>query len=380
MQPSDLDAWHMARALELARQGQGHVEPNPMVGCVVAHGAEIVGEGWHRRFGGPHAEVEALAVAGPHARGATLYVTLEPCCHHGKTPPCTQAVIAAGIGRVVIAQLDPFPQVNGRGAAELRSAGLEVYDGVLADEARALNAPYLKRLATSRPWVIAKWAMTLDGRLATRSGHSQWISNDRSRAVAHGLRGRVDAVLVGRGTVEADDPLLTARPAGPRVATRVVLDSQGRLSSTSQLVRTAGDVPVIVATALDVPEREQARLTEAGCEVIPCAGAHPAARLRTLLAELGKRQMTNVLVEGGALLLGTLLDERLIDEVHVFIAPKLVGGTTAPGPIAGQGVGRMDEALTLDDARSETIDGDVYVSGRVAGASTSSASSAATTS
>ena len=380
MQWSDLDAWHMARALELARQGRGRVEPNPMVGCVVAHGAEIVGEGWHRRFGGPHAEVEALAVAGSRARSATLYVTLEPCCHQGKTPPCTEAVIAAGVSRVVIALLDPFPQVNGQGLAQLQQAGIEVVSGVLAEEARSLNAPYLKLLSTGHPWVIAKWAMTLDGKLATRTGSSQWISNARSRALAHQLRGRVDAILVGRGTVEVDDPLLTARPPGPRTAMRVVCDSQGKLSSDSQLLRTVDEAPVLVAAATDIAPEQRERIAGAGAEVWVASGSSPAERCIELLAELGRRRATNVLVEGGAQLLGTLFDARLIDEVHAFIAPKLIGGSAAPSPLGGGGIEQMTAALDLLDVRSEMLDGDVYVSGRIDTSSRSSAASAATTS
>ena len=188
------------------------MEPNPLVGCVIAHGARVLGEGWHERFGGPHAEVAALAAAGPAARGATAYVTLEPCCHYGKTPPCSEALVAAGLARVVVAQADPFPQVAGGGLAQLRAAGIAVEVGLLEAAARQLNAPYLKLVTQGRPWVIAKWAMTLDGRIATQTGSSQWISNAASRAMVHRLRGRVDAILVGRGTAAADDPLLTARP------------------------------------------------------------------------------------------------------------------------------------------------------------------------
>lgn len=216
MQQTDLDRWHMRRALELAARGQGAVEPNPMVGCVIARGAEIIGEGFHRRFGQAHGEVEALQMAGDRAAGATLYVTLEPCCHHGKTPPCTKAVLAAGVARVVVAAGDPFPEVHGGGMAELRAAGLDVELGVLEDEARRLNAPYLKLIETGRPWIIAKWAMTLDGKIATATGDSRWISNAQSRETVHRLRGRMDAILAGRGTTAKDDPLLTARPPGPQ--------------------------------------------------------------------------------------------------------------------------------------------------------------------
>src|SRR5262245_9206127 len=229
----------MQRALALAERGRGFVEPNPLVGAVVVRDGRGVGEGWHQRFGKAHAEVHALTAAGELARDATLYVTLEPCCHHGKTPPCTDAILEAGIRRAVVAMLDPFPQVSGQGAAILRAAGIGVEVGDCEPEARRLNAPYLKLLATGRPYVHAKWAMSLDGRIATRTGDSKWISSDASRARVHELRGRMDAIVVGIGTVLADDPLLTARPPGQRTLTRIVLDSHGRTPRTAQLVRTA---------------------------------------------------------------------------------------------------------------------------------------------
>jgi diaminohydroxyphosphoribosylaminopyrimidine deaminase/5-amino-6-(5-phosphoribosylamino)uracil reductase len=364
MQQADLDRWHMRRALELAARGQGRVEPNPMVGCVIARGAEIVGEGWHQRFGGPHAEIEALEVAGPRAAGATLYVTLEPCCHHGKTPPCTQAVIAAGVTRVVAAQRDPFPAVAGGGLAELQAAGVMVEVDVLKDEARRLNAPYLKLVEHGRPWVIAKWAMTIDGKIATRNGDSRWISGEASRAIVHALRGRVDAIVIGSRTAAIDNPLLTARPPGPRTATRVVIDSQATLSSDSQLVRTAREVPVLVAVGEAAMPDDLRRLATAGCEVLPCPGATHAERLAALLDELGRRHMTNILVEGGAQLLGSFFDARHIDEVHAFIAPKLLGGAAAPGPIAGQGLEFLRGAWELQDVVVENVGRDVYLRGR----------------
>jgi diaminohydroxyphosphoribosylaminopyrimidine deaminase / 5-amino-6-(5-phosphoribosylamino)uracil reductase len=364
MDPSQLDAWHMRRALELAALGRGGVEPNPLVGCVIAQGAEIIGEGWHRRFGGPHAEIEALTIAGTRASGGTLYVTLEPCCHHGKTPPCTQAVISAGLGRVVVAQVDPYPAVAGGGLTELSAAGLQVEVGLLEAEARRLNAPYLKLLAAGRPWVMAKWAMTLDGKLATRAGDSRWISGEASRRVVHELRGRVDAILVGRGTIQADDPLLTARPPGLRTATRVVLDTHATLTSESQLVSTARDAPVLVAVGPHAPEFDRARLKAAGCEVFVCRAGDAAARLVALLDELGRRRMTNVLVEGGAKLLGSLFDQRQIDEVHVFVAPRLVGGGEAPTPMAGMGVERMAQAWRLESPVWRQLEDDMYLQGR----------------
>src|ERR1043165_4425203 len=240
------DSSFMLRAIDLARRGQGHVEPNPMVGCVIVQGEEVVGEGWHKLFGSPHAEVHALNAAGERARGATMYVTLEPCCHQGKTPPCTDAIVAAGISRVVAAIEDSFPQVAGRGAAILREAGIAVEFGACAAEARRQNAPYLHLLRTGQPYVHAKWAMSLDGKIATRTGASRWISNKASQQRTHLLRGRMDAIIVGIGTALADDPLLTARPPGPRAPCRVVLDSRARLPLMSQLVRTAREVPTLV--------------------------------------------------------------------------------------------------------------------------------------
>lgn len=367
--PSELDHWHMRRALELAARGRGGVEPNPLVGAVVARGAEIIAEGWHRRFGGPHAEVEALSIAGARARGATLYVTLEPCCHWGKTPPCTQAVLAAGIERVVVAQRDPFPAVAGKGLAELEGAGVEVTVGLLEDQARLLNAPYLKLVERGRPWVIAKWAMTLDGKLASRTGDSRWISSPESRARVHRLRGQIDAILVGLGTAVADDPLLTARPAGSRTATRIVLDRRGELSLTSQLVRTAREVPLLVVVGSEAPAARRAELAAAGCEVWAPDAAAAGNELPALLDELGRRRWTNLLVEGGGLVLGRFFDAGLVDEVLVFIAPRLVGGRDAPTPWAGAGLERIADSLRIVEPAWEFCGGDLVCRGRVAATS-----------
>jgi len=379
--PAELSASHdddryMDRALELAARGEGYVEPNPMVGCLLVREGQVVGEGFHERFGAPHAEVRALAAAGQLAAGATAFVTLEPCCHHGKTPPCTQALVQAGVNRVVIAVQDPFPLVAGRGIAELRAAGILCEVGIRAAQANRLLAPYRKLILTGRPWIIAKWAMTLDGKLATATGDSQWISSEESRRVVHQLRSRVDAVMVGSGTVRTDDPLLTARPVDPadikRVATRIVVDSAASLSPQSRLVQTAADVPVLVATGPGASSEACRRLASAGVEVFPCKGATYPERLESLFQELGRRRMTNVLVEGGSRLLGSLLDMRAIDEVHVFIAPKLVGGSRAPSPFAGAGIARISAALQLADIAIEELGGDVYVHGRLANASRSS--------
>ncbi|HVT29281.1 MAG TPA: bifunctional diaminohydroxyphosphoribosylaminopyrimidine deaminase/5-amino-6-(5-phosphoribosylamino)uracil reductase RibD [Lacipirellulaceae bacterium] len=366
--PTDDDRF-MAHALALAVRGMGAVEPNPMVGCVIVRNGEIVGEGYHERFGGRHAEVSAIAAAGEQAAGATAYVSLEPCCHEGKTPPCTQALLRAGVKRVVVAIEDPFPQVSGSGIAELRAAGIQCDVGVGSSDANWLLAPYRKLITTGRPWVIAKWAMTLDGKLATRTGDSQWISSESSRAVVHQLRGRVDAIVVGSGTARADNPLLTARPADradvKRIAMRVVVDSTASISLGSRLVQTAADVPVLVTASKSASEDACRQLSGAGVEVFQCAGQSHEQQLASLLDELGCRRMTNVLVEGGSRLLGNLFDMRAIDEVHVFIAPKLAGGDAAPSPIGADGVERMADALKLTDIAIEELDGDVYIHGRV---------------
>jgi diaminohydroxyphosphoribosylaminopyrimidine deaminase/5-amino-6-(5-phosphoribosylamino)uracil reductase len=361
---TDADHAWMRRALELAEHGRGSVEPNPLVGAVVVRGRAAVGEGWHERYGGPHAEVNALAAAREAASGATLYVTLEPCCHQGKTPPCTDAVLRAGVARVVAAMHDPFPQVSGKGAETLRAGGVTVEVGVGEAEARRLNAPYLTLLAKGRPYVHAKWAMTLDGKIATRAGDSKWISCPGSRRLVHELRGRVDGVLVGVGTARADDPRLTARPPGPRTAARVVLDSRCRLPPDSALARTAREVPVLVAATAQAPPDDVAALQALGCEVLTLpADAAGRADVAALLAELGRRRWTNLLVEGGAGVFGSLRDADVIDEVHVFIAPRLAGGAAAPSPVGGRGVERIAEALPLTELHVERVDGDVLLHG-----------------
>lgn len=363
MNPDPSDAEQMNRALQLALKGQGHVEPNPMVGCVILRDSKVVGEGWHRKFGGPHAEIEALRVARDGASGGTMFVTLEPCCHQGKTPPCTRAIIDAGIAKVVIAHRDPFPAVAGQGIQQLKQAGIQVEVGVGHEAALRLNAPFCKRVKQQRPWMIGKWAMTLDGKMATRTGHSQWVSSPASREIVHQLRGRVDAIMVGSGTAHADDPLLTARPSGPRLAARVVVDGAGSLSPDSQLVQTANQAPVIVAVGPNCPASRQQLLADVGCDIIVCPGDDHLQRLDHLLNQLDQREMTNVLVEGGGRLLGNLLDLRQIDEVHVFIGPKLVGGKEAISPIEGIGLGQMDQSIRIESTDVQTIDGDIYVRG-----------------
>jgi diaminohydroxyphosphoribosylaminopyrimidine deaminase / 5-amino-6-(5-phosphoribosylamino)uracil reductase len=355
----------MRHALAIAERGRGSVEPNPMVGAVVLDSTgQLVGTGWHQKFGAAHAEVNAFAEAGTKAKDGTLIVTLEPCCHRGKTPPCTDAVLRSGVRRVIVAMADPFLRVAGGGLDILRSAGLEVEVGLCETEARRLNAPYLKLLRTGRPWVHLKWAMTLDGKISTRTGDSKWISGEESRALVHALRGRVDAVIVGRGTVLADDPLLTARPLGPRVPLRIVLSSSGDLPAQAQLLSTAREFPVMIVTAIGNKGR-LAAWSAAGCEVLALPAIGGQVSVDAVLAELGRRRMTNVLVEGGAGVIGCFLDERAADELHVFIAPLLAGGERALSPAGGLGVERIAESLGLEPLSAVPFGPDIYIHGFV---------------
>ena len=356
----------MRQALALAARGRGFVEPNPMVGAVVLDAKERqIGEGWHERFGEAHAEVNALTQAGDRARGGTLIVTLEPCCHFGKTPPCTDAVLRSGVSRVIVAMDDPFTEVARCGIQILRNAGLNVEVGLCEAEARKLNAPYEKLIRTGRPWVHLKWAMSLDGKIATRTGDSKWITGEESRRTVHELRGRVDAIVVGRGTVVADDPLLTARPAGPRMATRVVLSASGQLPDRSLLRSTVRQAPVLVITA-DGNEKKLAGWAADGCEVIPLPASDTGLSIDAVLAELGRRRMTNVLVEGGAGVLGAFLDAGVADEVHIFVAPKIVGGDNALSPIGGTGIARIADALDLVELTATPSGTDFYFHGLAA--------------
>ncbi|MEW6199620.1 MAG: bifunctional diaminohydroxyphosphoribosylaminopyrimidine deaminase/5-amino-6-(5-phosphoribosylamino)uracil reductase RibD [Planctomycetota bacterium] len=355
------DERHLRRALRRAERGRGRVEPNPVVGCVIVKRGRVIGEGFHRRYGGPHAEIEALRHCRESPRGATVYVTLEPCCHQGQTPPCTDALIAAGVGRVVAPLRDPNPLVGGGGFAVLRRAGVRVDVGPLAAEAAELNAPFFKLVRQRRPWVILKWAQSLDGKIATRTGDSKWISDAACRAHAHRVRGRMDAIVVGVGTVLTDDPLLTCRVGRPRrVATRIILDTRLRTPLRAQLVRTARRVPTWVFCGPEAPRRRVHALERAGCVVRPVRRTRRGVSLAAVLNEVGAARMTNVLVEGGATLLGRFFDEALADECHIYVAPRLIGGADAPGPLGGRGVERVADAVALPPASRLRHLGDGY--------------------
>ena len=359
----------MQRALALARRGMGRVEPNPLVGCVLVHGERVVGEGYHRRFGGPHAEVVALNQALGGARGATAYVTLEPCSHVGKTPPCTAALIEAGVARVVAAHGDPFPEVSGRGFQALRRAGIKAQSGLLADEAAELNAPFLTRVIQRRPFVMVKWAQSLDGKIATRTGDSKWISGPEARRYVHQLRARVDAVTVGLRTVLADDPLLNARGVPvKRVATPVVFDSRLSIPLGAALVSGAGGAPAVVLTTAEAVRKsrtKRAALERRGLTVIPCRMTGGRVSVRDALRRLAARDFTNVLVEGGGELIGSLMDARLVDEAYVFTAPVVIGGRDAPGGCAGKGVGAIGRGIAARSITRKVLGPDLLTVARL---------------
>ncbi len=358
----------MQLALQHARRGEGYVEPNPMVGAVVASAdGAVISTGHHQRFGEPHAEINAIQAAGMATVGNDLYVTLEPCSHFGKTPPCADAVIKAGFRRVFVGCQDPAPHVAGQGIQRLRDAGLEVTVGVCGSESRRLIAPFEMLMLQRRPWVHAKWAMTLDGRIASRTGHSKWISSDASRAHVHQLRGRMDAIITGAGTVRSDDPLLTARPAGPRTPLRVVIDADGTsLHADTNLVRSLSQGPVLVCVADDAATDDVRRLKSMGVEVMAFAVSVPRRiDLREVMAELGRRGCTNVLTEAGSGILGSLFDSSLIDEVHIFIGPRLIGGATARGPVGGLGLESIPAIPNVTHIRQTSIGDDMLIEGDV---------------
>ena len=355
---------HMERALDLARRAVGSVSPNPAVGAVVVRGGQVVGEGHTQPPGGPHAEIEALRRAGDQATGAILYTTLEPCAHHGRTPPCTQAIIHAGIAEVRSAVTDPNPRVNGAGFDQLREAGIKVSVGECAEQAHEIIEAYAKHIVTGTPFVTAKFAASLDGKIATATGDSRWITGEDARTYAHELRAASDAIMVGIGTALADDPQLTARDARgnplPRQPTRVVLDSRARLPTTARMLAEPGQTVVAVANA---PDARCRALERAGARVIRAQSSDGAVDLPTLLAKLGRGDTTSVLVEGGGVVLGSLFDAGLVDKVVAFIAPTIIGGADAPSPVAGAGARRIADATLLTRVRTLPLGRDVAIIG-----------------
>lgn len=355
------DEEFMREALQLARNAEGRTSPNPMVGAVIVRGGRIVAAGWHRKAGTPHAEVHALRMAGELARGATLYVTLEPCAHYGRTGPCARAVAEAGIRRVVIAMQDPNPLVAGKGIRILREAGVEVVCGVLEEEARKLNEVFLKWIPQKMPFVVLKTAMSLDGKIATRTGASKWITGEAARLRVHAYRDRYDAILAGIGTVLADDPSLTARlPDGTgQNPVRIIVDSCARTPLESRVVTDKAARTIIAVTEAAPPARVEA-LRKAGAEVMT-AGAGPEVDLKLLCQELGQQEICSIFVEGGGSIGFSFLQAGLVDKVHAFIAPKLIGGRTALTPVEGEGFAELKDAVELRDMEVERLGGDILV-------------------
>ncbi len=359
---------YMRRALALARRGAGWTSPNPMVGAVVLDSdGQKAGEGWHRAFGGPHAEAEALAEAGDRARGGTLYVTLEPCNHHGKTPPCAEAVIAAGISRVVCAMEDPNPSVSGGGLARLRENGVDTLCGVLEDRAREMNEAWLHWLSTGRPIAVVKAASTLDGRIATRTGDSKWVTGKKARAWVHRMRHETDAILVGVGTVLADDPRLTARVPGKKTRDplRVILDTGLSTPPWAAVLRGHSDSDTLIICGPEAQDARREALAAAGArvEAVPLG---PGARvdLSAALSLLGRLSVTSLLVEGGARVLASFLAAGLVDRMHLFLAPKFLGGDDGVPLFSGEGAEKMADCTRLSDPSVCLVGEDVLVTGR----------------
>jgi diaminohydroxyphosphoribosylaminopyrimidine deaminase/5-amino-6-(5-phosphoribosylamino)uracil reductase len=365
----DTDRVHLARAIEIAERGRGRATPNPLVGAVVVKDGDVMGEGWHDVFGGPHAERAAIeACHGADLTGACMYVSLEPCCHQGKTPPCTDAIVEAGVSRVVVASDDPSEHASGRGLGILRDEGVEIViaEGELAARARLLNQPFRKLARTGRPHVLFKTAMTLDGKVATRTGDSKWISGEDSRRRAHAWRAECDAVVVGIGTALADDPLLTSRIEGAdRQPRRIVFDSEGRLPLDSQLVMSAPEIPLTVVVSRAAPRTATDGLEIAGADVVVATGENEPARIRSALDQLGASGISSLLLEGGPHLAGAFLDAGEVDEMRLFIAPVVIGGTTARDPLEGEGAERIAEATRALSMSFERIADDILISARL---------------
>lgn len=356
---------YMQRALDLARQGVGRTRPNPAVGAVIVREGQVVGEGFHPAAGEPHAEIFALRQAGELARGADLYVTLEPCSHQGRTGPCAEAVVAAGIGRLFIGTLDPNPRVCSRGRARIEAAGIPVVVGLLEEECRRLIAPFAKHVVTGLPYLILKSAITLDGFTATATGDSQWITNPSSRLQVHHLRDQVDGILVGIGTVLADNPQLTTRlPEGGRNPLRIVVDSTLKIPEDAALLNGSSAPPLIVTTAR-APQNRIDALSALGVEILTIPEGEGGVDLAAMMAELGRRGLQSILLEGGAHLNSAALRAGLVDRVMVFIAPKLLGGGDGRGIFAGPGARLLDGAVELDHLRVSRFGDDILVEGEV---------------
>ncbi len=365
----DTYEFYMKRALELAKRGWGTTNPNPLVGAVIVKDGEIAAEGYHEAAGRAHAEAAAFGNAAGDVKGGTLFVNLEPCSHHGRTPPCACAIIEAGIGRVVVAMEDPNPLVSGRGIGMLRAAGIEVVTGVLEEEARKLNEIFIKYITRKRPFVIMKAAMTLDGKIASVSGDSKWISGESSRRYAHTIRDRVAAIMVGINTVLADNPSLTARPGSSagNDPVRIVADSRGRLPPDCRVITVESPAGVILATTSLIGSEKEKQLADRGVRILKLDGPGGRVDLVRLMEELHGLELDSVLLEGGGCLNAAALEAGIVDKAMFFIAPKIIGGRDAGTPVEGQGIRLMKDAIALEDVSVSSFDGDILVEGYVKG-------------
>lgn len=361
------DQQFMQQALELAVLARGRTSPNPMVGAVVVKDDKVIGEGYHHQAGTPHAEIHALKQAGDQARGATLYVTLEPCSHFGRTPPCADAVIAAGVARVVIAALDPNPKVAGQGLRKLQEAGIEVETGVLEQQSRHLNEVFWKYIQTGQPLIALKTAMTLDGKIATYSGDSRWVTGESARHEVHRLRNIYDGILVGIGTVLKDDPLLNTRLQVKDVQdpVRIIIDGRLQMPLDGNIARTARRQRTLVFCSNQADPRTQLKMERLGLHVIRLDCPPDIVPLEEVMRILGRMEICSVLVEGGGEINGYLLEHEMVDKVYWFIAPKLIGGREAPTPVGGQGLALMQEAWLLKSIEMQTFGSDILISGNL---------------
>lgn len=354
----------MRRAIALAKQGGGFVHPNPLVGCVVVKDGQVIAEGYHEKYGEFHAERNALTRCKADTTGATLYVTLEPCCHYGKTPPCTDIIIEKGIAKVFVGILDPNPLVAGKGVKILQDAGIEVVSGLCEDEIREMNKVFLKYITTKRPYVIMKTAMTLDGKIAAHTGDSKWVTNAESRKAVHALRSELAGVVVGINTVLADDPMLNCRLDGRcHQPVRIVVDSKLRIPMDSQLVKTAKEYRTIIATSQAVISTEA--LISKGIEIVFCASNDNHVDINDLMDKLGAMGIDSLLLEGGGTLNAAFLEAGCVDEVWAFIAPKIIGGAAAKTPVSGKGIDLMSEAINLHNIEILNINGDILIKGKI---------------
>lgn len=360
------DQEYMRLAIELAKKGEGWTNPNPMVGAVIVKDGRIIGQGYHTRCGELHAERNAFKSLTESAEGATIYVTLEPCCHYGRTPPCTEAIIENKIARVVVGSRDPNPLVSGKGAALLREHGIEVVEDFLRDECDALNPIFFHYITTGRPYAAAKFAITLDGKIATKTGASKWVTNETSRAHSQTLRNKYAAIMVGINTILADDPALTCRIEGGKNPVRVVCDAKLRIPLDSQLCRTAKDVETIVACAY-YSEAKAKQLEDLGVTVLTLSDGNGEVDINALMSELGRRKIDSILVEGGGVLHDACFRAGIYNHVYAYIAPKIFGGTKAKSAVAGGGVALPDECAKLTNPMITPLDGDLLIEYDVAG-------------